>query len=325
MNPTPEIRDDLPRPSRILSFLSPGATGTILCALSALFYSLASICLRHMSDLSYDKAFQIAIKETVTVLFVAPWLIQRIARRKSLGTTWKLLGIMLFASVLTQLVGNMGQIHSLSTVGLTRTIPTIFAVMLIAGAVFGRMFLHERISLRSIVAIGILIASILLLQQTAKAETVTVSNLYSQGLGAAALCGFTYAILAVSIRYVSKAGMHPGIVMIVTTGVGTICLGGLGGYRTGFEQLTQISSQHWSVMLASGVFNCLAFFCLTIGLSLIRLTRANILNASQVAITATAGVLLFHEPFGAFLAGGILLTVLGIAMVGRSESEEFPL
>ena len=360
MNPTSEIRDDVPPSVRALSFLSPGAAGTVLCAFSALFYSLASICLRQMSELQYDRAFQIAIKETVTVLIVAPWLIQKVVRRKgwsinncrvsaanspgrhevrpercksycwtgtkTLGTTWKLVGLMIFAGVLTQLVGNMGQIHSLGTVGLTRTIPVIFAVMLVAGALLGRLFLKERITIRSIGAIAVLIVSILLLQQTAHAdaEPVSSSGLLSQGLGAAALSGLTYAILAVTIRYVMKAGMHQGVVMIMTTGIGTLSLGILGGCRTGFAELAQISPEHWRIILASGIFNFLGFLSLTFGLSLTRVTRANVLNSSQVAITATAGVLLFHEPFGVFLACGISLTILGIAMIGRSEPEEFP-
>jgi drug/metabolite transporter (DMT)-like permease len=52
------------------------------------------------------------------------------------------------------------------------------------------------------------------------------------------------------------------------------------------------------------------------------LVHANLLNASQVALGAMAGVVLFDEPRNAWLVTGIVLTVLGILFTGRPPTDE---
>ena len=75
-------------------------------------------------------------------------------------------------------------------------------------------------------------------------------------------------------------------------------------------------------MLASGVFNLLGFLLITKGLQLTTLVHANVLNASQVALAAVAGILFFHEPNNAWLVTGIVLTIVGIFHIGRDKDEE---
>jgi drug/metabolite transporter (DMT)-like permease len=75
-------------------------------------------------------------------------------------------------------------------------------------------------------------------------------------------------------------------------------------------------------MLASGVFNLLGFLLITKGLQLTTLVHANVLNASQVALAAVAGMVLFHEPNNVWLTIGIVLTVVGIFQIGRGKEEE---
>ena len=49
-------------------------------------------------------------------------------------------------------------------------------------------------------------------------------------------------------------------------------------------------------MAAAGVFNLIGFLGLIYGLQRTTVVHANVVNASQVAMAAVAGMALFHEP-----------------------------
>jgi drug/metabolite transporter (DMT)-like permease len=49
--------------------------------------------------------------------------------------------------------------------------------------------------------------------------------------------------------------------------------------------------------------------------------HANVLNASQVAVGATAGIFLFREPLNDWLLCGIVLTIVGIALYGHPRQK----
>jgi drug/metabolite transporter, DME family len=74
-------------------------------------------------------------------------------------------------------------------------------------------------------------------------------------------------------------------------------------------------------MYASGAFNLIGFLAITKGLQLTTVVHANVLNASQVALASLAGILWFEEPITAWLAGGVGLTIAGIALVDRPLSD----
>ena len=75
-------------------------------------------------------------------------------------------------------------------------------------------------------------------------------------------------------------------------------------------------------MLAAGAANLLGFISITKGLQWTTIVRANMLNASQVAIGALAGLMLFKEPASPWLFLGVLLTVFGICLIDRPLVEE---
>ena len=74
-------------------------------------------------------------------------------------------------------------------------------------------------------------------------------------------------------------------------------------------------------LLAAGTFNVVAFAALTKALHLSSVLFVNALNASQTAMAAVIGVLLFREAFTLPMLTGVLLTVVGLLiMKGRRRT-----
>jgi len=70
-------------------------------------------------------------------------------------------------------------------------------------------------------------------------------------------------------------------------------------------------------MFAAGLFNFAAFVALASSLKVLPVVAVNLINASQVAMAALAGVLLFAEPVTATLLAGIVLTVAGLVALAN--------
>ena len=68
-------------------------------------------------------------------------------------------------------------------------------------------------------------------------------------------------------------------------------------------------------MLAAGICNAGAFLFLALALRWTGLIFVNALNASQAALAAIAGVLLFQEASSIALWVGVALTVLGLLLM----------
>jgi drug/metabolite transporter (DMT)-like permease len=97
--------------------------------------------------------------------------------------------------------------------------------------------------------------------------------------------------------------------------VGTVGLGAASVQRIGWAGILATDRRDWAIMLVAGVFNCVAFFLLTKALQMTGLVHVNALNASQAAMAAVAGVLLFHEPLTWPLGSGIALTIIGLLLM----------
>ena len=69
-------------------------------------------------------------------------------------------------------------------------------------------------------------------------------------------------------------------------------------------------------------FNLIAFVALTKALHLSSVMFVNGLNASQIAMAAIAGVLLFQEPITLAMGAGVLLTVFGLVLMRKRSGEK---
>ena len=99
--------------------------------------------------------------------------------------------------------------------------------------------------------------------------------------------------------------------------VGTIALWSTTLLRIGVGPLETITIEQWGVMAAAGAFNFSAFVALAVALKSLPVVAVNLINASQVALAAVAGVLLFAEPVTGPLIAGIMLTFVGLIMLAK--------
>jgi drug/metabolite transporter (DMT)-like permease len=138
-------------------------------------------------------------------------------------------------------------------------------------------------------------------------------------LAVAAGCsaGVVYAVLSTSIRRTVTRDTRLSFLVFVITAMGVLTLGPLSFFRLGPENLLATPGEQWALMLAAGTANLVGFVAITKGLQFTTVVHANVLNASQVALAAVAGMLLFLEPPNPWLLVGVGLTVLGIVLIDR--------
>ncbi len=310
--------------------LSPVAAGTACCVVSALGYAAAQICLRQLDQMGADPMWVICNKELVTVVAVGPWLLCRAYRGLSVVPSVRVLMLLIAVGLAVQVGANLGVQWALSVVGLAVAVPLIFGVMLTASAVMGLMVLGERVSPRSMLAIGLLLAALALLgiatyagnqPDEARADPVGPLKL-ALGIGAPCLAGAIYALLTTTIRRTVTAAVPISTVVFLTTVMGVLILGPLSAARLGPGELLETPPKHVAWMLAAGTLNLIAFLAITKGLQLTTVVHVNVLNASQVAIAAVAGTVIFAEPGTPWLLAGVALTIVGVVLIDRPEESD---
>ncbi len=306
--------------------------GTACCLLSALCYTAANICLRQLAELEVLSAWVICIKETVAVAVVGPWLLWQVCLGRRFSFPPRALLVLALAGLGVQLAGNLGIQWAYGVIGLAISLPLALGMSLTGSAVIGIVLFYEWLPIRSIVAVGMVIGSIVLLSvgATGHADSPGTTSAASGtfvvllAIGAACVGGIMFASLSAAIRYAAKSNVPVAVTVVVVTGMGVISLGTLSLVRLGPTKMLATEPYTLAWMVASGVFNLIAFALITKGLQLTTLVHANVLSASQVALGATAGILLFHESYNLWLLGGIALTITGIAFFQHPRRKKEP-
>ncbi len=306
--------------------LRPVVAGTALCIVSALGYTVSNICMRRLTTLDCDPVWAIFNKELVTVVVVGPWVLARALRGQRIVPTGRVLAVLVTMGLVTQLLANLGVQWALGIVGLAVTIPAIFGVMLTASAVVGWSVLGERVSRRAAVAIAILLVSLAFLGLSASAAGKTISQqngpwIIGAAVAAACLAGALYSLLTVTIRHTVTNTTPVSTIVLTITGMGVVSLGPLSLLRLGTERLASTPPEQFAWMFAAGLMNLIAFLAITKGLQLTTVVHANVLNASQVAMAAIAGMMLFDELPNRWLIFGVVLTIAGILLIGRPAAD----
>jgi len=308
---------------RDLLGLNPVIVGTACCIVSALCYTAANTCLTKLAVLKADAMWVTCMKEVVTVAVVGPWLVAQLFRGRAGLPSPRALLVLVLAGLAVQLGGNLSVQWAFGTVGIAVTIPAVFGAMLTAGAVFGLVFLGERVPGRSVAAIGLLILSVVLLKQGAGLGTLTTPGQVLLGVAAGCLGGAMFAVLSTVIRFMGTARVPVTTIVFIVTGMGVLSMGSLSLCRLGPQTLVETPREQLAWMLAAGTFNLVAFLAITKGLQLTTVVHANVLNASQVAMAGVVGVLLFREPTNLWLVLGICLTIAGVILI-RGPSHDRP-
>ena len=207
--------------------------------------------------------------------------------------------------------------------------------MIAGSAVFGRIVLGEKVTPRSMAAISVLLVSLIMLSMGAEsagksmaASTATsilaTSNamLVAQAVLVAGVAGAAYAFLSIAIRISMNSPTQQSTLMFIITLMGVITLGPISIHTQGLEGAWATTWEQLSWMVMAGFFNLLGFIGITKGLQLTTVVHANVLNASQVAMAAVAGMFIFREPPNFWIILGVVLTLSGIFLIDRPVADE---
>lgn len=297
--------------------------GTILSLGSAVLYTCTNIGLREVSQLD---AYWVSCLKAVPTLLAAGALVMFDVRRRGtscLPNARMTLGL-LVTGVVAHLGGNVAFQWGLGIVGLAATVPLTFSMILITGALLGRFWLGEAITRRAIVAMTILTAAFLCVSihtEQAKEHPVDAvsHDAATTTLAVAVIClsGLAYALLGASIRRTVTGTTSTAAVLLLISIPGVACLGPLAVWQIGLDGIRSTSGHDVAVMLAAGAFNAVAFFMLSYVMKLIPIAYVNVVNASQVAMAAAAGVMFFNEDVTRWLYAGLFLTIAGLTLNGR--------
>ena len=292
--------------------------------MSALAYTAVNVCMRQLTTLACDPIWAVFNRELGTTLLVTPWLLWRVLHGRPTLPSGRTLRRLVLVALLIQVVGNTCAQWALGVVGLAISIPAIFGAMITGGAVLGHFWLGERVSRRSMAAIGLLLASLVLLGQGAESAGFSVSGsdavspnplLLIVAVAAAGLAGSVFAVLNVAIRHSVTGTTVPAAVALLIPLMGVVSLGPVSVCRLGLEPFYSATREQLALMAAAGAFNLIGFVTLIHGLQRTTVVNANALNASQVAMASLAGIALFHESPNPWLLLGGCLTVAGLLWI----------
>jgi drug/metabolite transporter, DME family len=303
--------------------LSPLAVGTICGLLAAVGYTITNACLKQVADDHLNAFWVSAVKAFPTVLICAPWAYyqSRIGLRvfpESPRVFW-----LLFASAFVgQIGGNVGFQFGLQYVGIGISVAICLGAIQIFGAILGRIFLLEPITIRAVGAITLLLGALTALSMGAKMETKPHTN-WEIALGIISLCvsGFAYAVIGVAIRYGVTGRTTIAFTLSIIGSVGVGCLGAIAFFQIGASGMAATTTQQWGSMLLAGLFNALSFLALTKAYQATTVTYVAIMNACQTALAALVGAAFFGEHWSTSLTIGLILTALGVTLMALKRSK----
>lgn len=321
----PSTTDESLLPADATWRFEPTLTGLALAIVSAIFYTGANMALRQLAGKpGVDWAIWVTANKALPAAALAWGIIgYRAWKGQPALPTRDVLKTLLFAGVVMQLVGNLMFQIALSFGGLALSVPLCFATLITTGAVLGRVFLGESITLRTAAAMGMLIASIGLLSQGAGTSTQAVREVGSAwtvtlAVLTACLSGVGYGTCGVIIRSTLKRKLPLSATLMPMSTMGAVGLGAVSLFRLGSEGILATTSTEVFVMLGAGLCNAVAFFAVGAALRHITVVQANMLNATQSAMCAVVGFLFFDEPWTWWLGIGIILTGVGVGLVDKT-------
>ena len=326
---SPRMRRVKPSPYRKLATplgLDPLLVGTFYGAASALFYSAANTCLRAVAQ--YDPFLVSCVKAMPTLAAAGAVVGYRYWRGRQRWPSKEALVTLAVAGAIAQLGGNGAFQWSLGVVGLAIAVPLCSGTMIIAVALLARFWLGEGVTPRSALAMLVLIVSIVVLsfgssESPADVERTSdaalVATMARWGVAAACFSGIAYATLNVTIRRLVTGAMPVSIMLLVVSSMGVSCLGTASLVHAGWRTIVATPPEALAMMVGAGAINACAFFLLGRALQWASAVEVNIVSASQTALAAVAGLLLFNEPFTALLVIGVLLSIAGAMLVDRGR------
>ncbi len=220
--------------------------------------------------------------------------------------------------VIYNVTGNAAFQISLTLSGLVFTVPISHSTMLWSAAFAGLLILGEPITRAVAVGVTLLIASLVFLTAGAtnslpQMEPILVAVAVLTAMSAGASYGVGTAIYR---RWVANRLTTEQALSIITL-TGMISTGVIAFIRVGLDGAMATPLVVVLAMLAAGVANAVALTTISKALQYIAVAKANAINATQIALSALAGLLIFAEPVTALVLIGLGLTIAGLLSIGR--------
>lgn len=303
--------------------------GIMLGLAAAATYSIANLALRGLAKpdggLGWD--MWVAGTKAFPTFLVA---IMLIAVRRFRGQTsfanWSFVWPIAVAAFFNQLGGNLAFQMSLGKIGLAITVPICFASIICSGAIVGRIVLGDRVSVRTGISMGLMIASIVFLSTAAQnrisvASTTVISTsadwATTAGVALAMISGLAYGITGVYIRKAVRSQMPVAATLFLFSAAGFLMLCPLSLSLLPLRVIAATTPGEWATIAVAGIFNAIGFFAITHAMRHLTISRTNVINASQNAICAIGAVIVFSEILSAFAFVGIGLTIAGLLILDR--------
>ena len=305
---------------RILG-VEPAIFGLLLSFFSAALYTVTNICLR--ATVGYNDLWVTCLKTAPTALMGVGLIYWGLRRGARIEPSWKIIGVLVAASFVSQWGGNVSFQIGLRLVGLAVVVPITFGMLMISGAIFGRVWLNEPITPTAAVGIATMIVSIALLRFSAAEDAVVVTvsdaglSRVAAGVAAAAVAGVSFAVVGAAMRWAVMRHVPSSVSITIVGLVGIITLGGASLWQVGAAGLLATPPRDFAIMLFGGLSNSIAFVMLGRALELTPVAQVNAVNSSQTAMAVIAGVQLFGEPASPYLYSGVLLMIVGLWLVNR--------
>ncbi len=298
------------------------------CGLTAAIgYTATNVCLRQVSSL--DPFFVSAIRAIPSVLIVLPLIARRLMRGSRVLNGMQHVGTLLVTGIIAQICGNVFFQASLGVVGVAIAVPLVLSTMIVSGAVIGWLVLGERVGVKTQFGMVLLIVALVFFSLGARQAQMQINPVSVPTPGDASILwlaiagnmlgGLSYAFLGLSMRRAFQAGMPIETAILILSTIAVILLFGICCFRISWDQVEQVTSQQWTLMIVAGVLNGLSFILLGIALRNLHLVFAQMVNATQATLASIAGYLVFAEPLTSNLIIGLLFTITGLTLAGLQK------
>ena len=261
--------------------------GMLLGLTSAVAYSATNLALRQLSDSSADLGWDIwvsAMKAVPTlVVSIVLVLLRQGPGKGSLYPSYKVVMVLLVAALIMQFGGNLCFQIALGNIGLAISVPFVFALIIFSGAFFGKIFVGDTVSTKTMISIVIMAASVVLLSYAASQQQETASvtarhtaaqihtdtasnadpvrtnvNQNQQSGSTSSAQQLASSTEAKPLRYVSF-GIFMAIISGLSYGINGIVIRSLGQKKLTAQSMTLVYSSVGFVCLSSLGFSQLGF------------------------------------------------------------------
>lgn len=273
--------------------------GMLLGLTSAVGYSATNLALRQLSDTSEDLGWDIwvsAMKAIPTLVVSVILLLLRGTGKGPLYPSWKVVGVLLIAALVMQFGGNLCFQIALGNIGLAISVPFVFALIIFSGAFFGRLFVGDTVSEKTVIAIGIMTVSVIMLSYAASQQEA-VDRLDSTEVAADVSVDTSQpAASQQMVDIPKKASINPADLPTVPTtyvqfGILMAVVSGL-SYGVNGIVIRGLAQNHLTVPAMTIIYSTTGFTCLSLlGFSLLGVERIREIGAYDWFMMLVAGSL----------------------------------